>query len=244
MLRGKTAIVTGAARGIGKAIALKLAKEGANIVLNYRSTSPEDVIKEIESLGVKVLSIQGDVSLEEDANKLIEEAVKTFGSLDILVNNAGITRDGLIMRMKSKDFDDVININLKGAFNTTRAISSIMMKQRKGVIINISSVVGVAGNAGQSNYAASKAGLIGLTKSVAKELGGRGIRCNAVAPGFIVTDMTNVLGDKVRESIINGVPLKKLGETDDIAAAVAFLASDDAKYITGQVLNVDGGMLM
>ena len=244
MLRGKTAIVTGAARGIGKAIALKLAKEGANIVLNYRSTSPEDVIKEIESLGVKVLSIQGDVSLEEDANKLIEEAVKTFGSLDILVNNAGITRDGLIMRMKSKDFDDVININLKGAFNTTRAISSIMMKQRKGVIINISSVVGVAGNAGQSNYAASKAGLIGLTKSVAKELGGRGIRCNAVAPGFIVTDMTNVLGDKVRESIINGVPLKKLGETDDIAAAVAFLASDDAQYITGQVLNVDGGMLM
>lgn len=244
MLKGKTAIVTGASRGIGKAIALKLAENGANIVLNYRSSSIDDIINEIEAKGVKVVAVQGDVSISEDADKLIKAAVDNFGSVDILVNNAGITKDGLLMRMKDEDFDKVIDVNLKGAFNTIRAASTIMMKQRSGKIINLSSVVGLTGNAGQANYSASKAGLLGLTKSVARELAARGITCNAVAPGFIETDMTDVLSDKVKEGLLNNIPLKRLGKPEDVANLVCFLASQNANYITGQVMNVDGGMVM
>ncbi|GIM27480.1 beta-ketoacyl-ACP reductase [Clostridium polyendosporum] len=244
MLKGKTAIVTGASRGIGKAIALKLAENGANIVLNYRSSSIDDIIDEIEAKGVKVVAVQGDVSISEDADKLIKAAVDNFGSVDILVNNAGITKDGLLMRMKDEDFDKVIDVNLKGAFNTIRAASTIMMKQRSGKIVNLSSVVGLTGNAGQANYSASKAGLLGLTKSVARELSARGITCNAVAPGFIETDMTDVLSDRVKEGLINNIPLKRLGKPEDVANLVCFLASQNADYITGQVMNVDGGMVM
>ena len=244
MLKGKIAIITGASKGIGKAIAMNLAKQGANIVINYRTTSPKDIKQGFEKLGVKVEFIKADVSKEEEAKFLIKETLNIFGKVDILVNNAGITKDGLIIRMKEEDFDSVINTNLKGAFNTTKAASLVMVKQKKGTIINISSVVGIVGNAGQSNYAASKAGLIGFTKSIAKELSGRGITCNAVAPGFIETDMTDVLNEKVKESILSNIPLKKLGSLDDVAQVVSFLASDAAKYITGQVINVDGGMVM
>lgn len=246
MLKGKTAIVTGGARGIGKAIALKLASEGANIVLNYRSSVSlvEDVVKEIEAMGVKVVAVQADVSVHSDAERLIKAAVENFGTLDILVNNAGITKDGLIMRMKEEDFDNVIDVNLKGAFNTIKFAASVMLKQKSGKIVNLSSVVGVMGNAGQANYAASKAGLIGLTKSVAKELAPRGITVNAIAPGFIESDMTEILTDKVKDMMKAVIPLKKFGKADDVAELVAFLASDKANYITGQVLNIDGGMVM
>lgn len=246
MLKGKTAIVTGGARGIGKAIALKLASEGANIVLNYRSSVSlvEDVVKEIEAMGVKVVAVQADVSVHSDAERLIKAAVENFGTLDILVNNAGITKDGLIMRMKEEDFDNVIDVNLKGAFNTIKFAASVMLKQKSGKIVNLSSVVGVMGNAGQANYAASKAGLIGLTKSVAKELAPRGVTVNAIAPGFIESDMTEVLTDKVKDMMKAVIPLKKFGKADDVAELVAFLASDKANYITGQVLNIDGGMVM
>lgn len=246
MLKGKTAIVTGGARGIGKAIALKLASEGANIVLNYRSSVSlvEDVVKEIEAMGVKVVAVQADVSVHSDAERLIKSAVESFGTLDILVNNAGITKDGLIMRMKEEDFDNVIDVNLKGAFNTIKFAAAVMLKQKSGKIVNLSSVVGVMGNAGQANYAASKAGLIGLTKSVAKELAPRGITVNAIAPGFIESDMTEVLTDKVKDMMKAVIPLKRFGKADDVAELVAFLASDKANYITGQVLNIDGGMVM
>ncbi|KEH99358.1 3-ketoacyl-ACP reductase [Clostridium botulinum C/D str. BKT12695] len=244
MLTGKNAIVTGSSRGIGKAIAIKLAELGANIILNYRSdvASVEEVIREIESKGVKVIAIQGDISNFEDAKKIVDEAKEKLGSIDILVNNAGITKDTLLMRMKEEDFDKVIEVNLKGVFNCTKNVVPIMMKQRSGRIINISSVVGLSGNPGQSNYAAAKAGIIGFTKSVAKEIATRGITVNAVAPGFIKTDMTDILSDKVKDEIKKNIPLGRIGEGKDIANTVAFLASDMGAYITGQVISVDGGM--
>jgi 3-oxoacyl-[acyl-carrier protein] reductase len=246
ILMGKNAVVTGASRGLGRSIALKLAELGANVILNYRSSanSVEEVVTAIEEKGVKALAVQGDVSSFEDAKNIIDAAVKNFGSIDILVNNAGITKDGLLMRMKEEDFDNVIEVNLKGVFNCTRHAVPIMMKQRSGRIINISSVVGLAGNAGQANYAAAKAGIIGFTKSTAKEIASRGITVNAIAPGFIQTDMTDILSDKVKETIMNNIPLKKLGEPEDVAETTAFLASPAAKYITGQVISVDGGMHM
>ena len=246
MLKGKTAIVTGGAKGIGKGIALKLAEEGANIVLNYRSSGSfvDEVVSEIEAKGVKCLAVQCDVSVFSDAEKLIKAAVENFGALDILVNNAGITKDGLIMRMKEEDFDSVINTNLKGTFNTTKFASAVMMKQKKGTIINIASVVGILGNPGQANYVASKAGIIGLTKTVAKELGSRGVTCNAVAPGFIETDMTEVLNEKQKSAMMDVIPLKRPGKVSDVSNVVAFLASENASYITGQVISVDGGMAM
>lgn len=245
-LKGKTAIVTGASRGIGRVIALRLADMGANLVLNYRSSiqGTEDIIKEIEEKGVKAIAVQADISKFEEAEKLVKAAVDTFTSIDILVNNAGITKDGLLLRMKEEDFDSVINVNLKGAFNTIKHVSGIMLKQRSGKIINISSVVGITGNVGQLNYAAAKAGILGLTKSAARELGSRGITVNAVAPGFIQTDMTEVLSDKVKENVKGTIPLKTLGTPEDVANLVGFLASDMASYITGQVINVDGGMVM
>ena len=225
---------------------LKGAENGADIALNYRSDNEalRTLVSELEDKGVKVLPVQGDVSVLEDANKIVKEAVDGLGKLDILVNNAGITKDGLIVRMKEEDFDAVIDTNLKGTFNMMKATSSIMMKQRSGKIINISSVVGLVGNAGQSNYSASKAGIIGLTKSIARELGGRGINVNAIAPGFIQTDMTDVLSDKIKESMESTIPLKRLGNPEDVANLALFLGSNLSDYITGQVIAVDGGMTM
>jgi len=245
-LAGKTAVVTGGSRGIGKAIALELASKGANIVINYRSdeTSVQATIKEIESLGSSAIAVKCDVSIFEQANIIMKTAVEKFGSVDILVNNAGITKDNLLIRMKEEDFDRVIQVNLKGTFNCIRHASSIMLKQRSGKIINISSVVGISGNAGQVNYAAAKAGIIGITKSVARELASRGITCNAVAPGFIQTDMTNCLSEKIKEGTLNSIPLKRIGKPQDVANLVCFLASKSSDYITGQVINVDGGMVM
>lgn len=246
MLKGKTAIVTGASRGIGKAIALKFAKLGANVVINYRSslTSAEQLIKEIENIGGSALAVKADISKYNEAEMLIKEAVLRYGTVDILVNNAGIAKDALILRMKEEDFDNVININLKGTFNCIKHVTPIMLKQKSGKIINISSVIGIVGNAGQVNYAAAKAGIIGLTKATAKELASRGITVNAVAPGFIQSDMTDILTPKVKESILNTIPLKRIGKTEDVANITAFLASPEADYVTGQVINVDGGMVM
>ncbi|ABS34878.1 3-oxoacyl-[acyl-carrier-protein] reductase [Clostridium botulinum] len=245
-LEGRTAIVTGASRGIGRAIAKKLASMGANLVLNYRSSAKEidTLLEEIEEFGIETLVIQGDVSSFEDSKKIADEAKNKFGTIDILINNAGITKDSLILRMTEEDFDKVISVNLKGVYNCSKHIAPIMLKQRSGKIINISSVVGVAGNAGQCNYAAAKAGVIGITKSLAKELGSRGITVNAVAPGYIRTDMTDALPEKVKKSIEDLLPLKRLGTPEDVAEAVGFLASDKAAYITGQVIHVDGGMII
>lgn len=245
MLKDKVAIVTGASRGIGRAIAIKMAVCGAKVVVSARSTEAlESLVKEISELGGQALSVPTDISSSSDVDRLFDAAMETFGRVDILVNNAGITRDNLLVRMKDADWDAVIDTNLKGAFLCSRAAAKIMGKQRIGRIINISSVVGEMGNAGQANYCASKAGLIGLTKSVARELSKRNVTVNAVTPGFIVTDMTEVLNEKVKESLLGQIPLGRFGEAEDIVSAVLFLASDQASYITGQVLGVNGGMYM
>lgn len=246
MLNNKTIIVTGANRGIGRAIAIKLGVLGANVIVNYRGNEAEatEVVEEIVKLGGKAEKIKADVTKLSDAEFLINEAKNLFGEVYGLVNNAGITKDTLILRMKEEDFDSVIETNLKGAFNCSKAITPVLLKARNGRIVNISSVVGVAGNAGQVNYAASKAGIIGMTKSLAKEIGPRGITVNAVAPGFIETDMTKDLKDSIKDEMIKTLPLKALGKPEDVANAVAFLLSEESSYITGQVLNVDGGMVM
>lgn len=244
MLDGKIAVVTGASRGIGRAIALELASRGAFVVVNYNGSKDraEEVKKEIEAAGGKAEVYQCNVSDFEKCQAFIQDVIKTYGRLDILVNNAGITRDGLLMKMSETDFDSVIETNLKGTFNTIRFASRQMLKQRSGRIINMSSVVGIAGNAGQANYASSKAGVIGLTKAVARELASRGITVNAIAPGFIETEMTEVLSDAVKEASVAQIPLGRFGKPEDIAKTAAFLASDNAGYITGQVIQVDGGM--
>lgn len=246
MLKGKNVIVTGATRGIGKEIALTLAQNGANIAMNYRNLNSEveDLINEIKSFGVDVLAIKCDVSITDEVDNFVKEVKSHYNTIDILVNNAGITKDGLILRMKEEDFDDVLDVNLKGTFNTTKAVSSIMVRQKYGKIINISSVVGISGNAGQCNYAASKAGVIGFSKSVARELASRNINVNVVAPGYINTDMTKNLPDKVKEEIIKSIPMKKIGNPKEVANLVLFLSSNLSDYITGQVINVDGGMVM
>lgn len=246
LLEGKTAVVTGAARGIGKAIALKFASEGANIAftdLNIDENA-QATEKEIAAFGVKAKGYASNAANFEDTHKVVDEIVKDFGRIDILVNNAGITRDGLMMRMSEQQWDMVINVNLKSAFNFIHAVTPVMMKQRAGSIINMSSVVGVSGNAGQANYSASKAGMIGLAKSVAKELGSRGVRANAIAPGFIITEMTHALSEEVRKQWAEQIPLKRGGTPDDVANTALYLASDLSSYVTGQVVHVCGGMNM
>ncbi|MGL4914250.1 MAG: 3-oxoacyl-[acyl-carrier-protein] reductase [Romboutsia sp.] len=245
-LNSKVAIVTGGSRGIGKEVTKKLATLGANLVINYTSKE-EDALKtkaEIESLGVKCIIVKCDVSKSEEVNSMLDLCIKEFGKVDILVNNAGITKDGLLMRMKEEDFDKVIDINLKGVFNCTKAVTKPMMKQKYGKVVNMASVVGIIGNAGQANYCASKAGVIGFTKSTARELASRNININAVAPGFIDTDMTKVLSDDIKQSMLNNIPKNTFGKPEDIANVVAFLVSDMSSYVTGQVINVDGGMVM
>ena len=246
LLDGKTAIVTGAARGIGKAIALKFAAEGANIAFTdlVIDENADNTVKELEAMGVKAKGYASNAANFEDTAKVVEEIHKDFGRIDILVNNAGITRDGLMMRMSEQQWDMVINVNLKSVFNFTKAVSAIMLKQKSGSIISMSSVVGVSGNAGQANYSASKAGIIGFTKSVAKELGSRNIRANAVAPGFIITDMTAQLPEDVRKEWAAKIPLRRGGTPEDIADVCTFLASDMSRYVTGQVIHVCGGMNM
>ena len=244
MLNGKIAVVTGASRGIGKAIAMKFAQLGATVVINYNGSAQkaEEVKQSITADGGRAVIMQCNVADYDACEAFFKDVINQFGRIDILVNNAGITKDGLIMRMSEEDFTSVVDVNLKGTFHCIRFASRQMMKPRSGRIINMSSVVGISGNAGQINYAASKAGVIGMTKSAAKELASRGITVNAIAPGYIETDMTNVLSDKVKEETMKQIPLGRLGQTGDIAAAAAFLASDEAGYITGQVLAVDGGM--
>ena len=245
-LKEKVSLITGGSRGIGKSIAIKLASLGSDIAINYTSNE-EEALKtkaEIEALGVKCHILKCDVSNFEESQNMIDEVASTYGKIDILVNNAGITKDALLMRMKEEDFDKVISVNLKGVFNCTKAITKTMMKQRYGKIINMASVVGVVGNAGQANYCASKAGVIGFTKAVAKELSSRNITVNAIAPGFIDTDMTKVLKDDIKENMLKNIPLGRFGSPEDIANLVAFLSSDMSSYITGQVIKVDGGMVM
>ena len=246
MLTDKVAVVTGASRGIGQEIAKTLAAQGATVIVNYNGSAQKaaETIQEIETMGGKAEAVQCDVSDFDKAKELLDYVIKTYGHVDILVNNAGITRDNLMMRMSKEDFDTVISTNLKGAFNCIRHVARQMLKQKSGRIINISSVSGVLGNAGQINYAASKAGIIGMTKSAARELASRGITVNAIAPGFINTEMTAVLPETVKEGAVAQIPMKVFGETKDVAEATAFLASDKARYITGQVLCVDGGMAM
>ena len=242
----KYALITGATRGIGKQIAITLAKQGYNIALNYRKENEEleNTKKEIEEIGVQVLAVKGDVANFEDCEKFVKQTIERFEQIDVLVNNAGITKDMLLMRMKKEDFEQVIDTNLVGTFNVTKNVVPYMMKARSGRIINISSVVGISGNAGQTNYSASKAGIIGFTKSLAKEIASRNILVNAVAPGFIETNMTDVLKDDVKQEIAKNIPLKRMGTAQDVANVVKFLASDDSSYITGQVINIDGGMVM
>ena len=246
MLKNKNAIITGGARGIGREIAKTLAKNGANIAINYRTYNDEleKLVSELEGYNIKVLTYKCDVSNESEVEAFINEVKDKFNSVDILINNAGITKDGLILRMSEKDFTDVLDINLKGTFNMTKAVSKIMVRQRQGKIINISSVVGVAGNAGQCNYAASKAGVIGFSKSIARELASRNINVNVIAPGYINTDMTKVLSDNIKEEVLKAIPMKKIGDPIEVANLALFLSSNLSDYITGQVINVDGGMVM
>ncbi|MFR6311100.1 3-oxoacyl-[acyl-carrier-protein] reductase [Anaerofustis stercorihominis] len=246
MMDSKTAVVTGAGRGIGRAIAIALAKDGYNVVINYNGSKEkaEKVALECREHGVSAITVKANVSDFSESEELIKKAIEEFGSIDVLVNNSGITRDNLLLRMKEKDFDSVIDVNLKGTFNTIKHATRQMMKQKSGSIINMSSVVGISGNAGQANYSASKAGVIGLTKSVARELASRGIRVNAIAPGFIESDMTDELNDKAKDEILKGIPLKSIGKGEDVANLAVFLSGDKSRYITGQVINVDGGMVM
>ena len=246
MSENKVALITGATRGIGKEIALELAENGFDIAINYRSEKDvnDEVKNEIEKNGVRCEFVKADVSDFEQCESMVKDTIEKFGRIDVLVNNAGITRDGLIMRMKKEDFESVIDVNLIGTFNVTRNVIPYMIKQRSGRIISLSSVVGVAGNAGQTNYSASKAGIIGFTKSLAKEVASRNILVNAVAPGFIDTDMTKVLSDSVKEGIHAQIPLRRMGTPREVAKVVKFLSSDDSSYITGQVINIDGGMVM
>ncbi|KJL06486.1 3-oxoacyl-[acyl-carrier-protein] reductase [Priestia aryabhattai] len=246
MLQGKVAVVTGASRGIGRAVAVELGKLGAKVVVNYSGSEAKalEVVDEIKGLGTDAIAVQANVAESDSVQAMIKEAISTFGSVDILVNNAGITRDNLLMRMKEDEWDDVINTNLKGVFLCTKAVTRQMMKQRAGRIINISSIVGVSGNAGQANYVAAKSGVIGLTKTTAKELASRNITVNAVAPGFIATDMTDKLNEEVQAEMLKQIPLASFGQPEDVANAVAFLASDASRYITGQTIHVDGGMVM
>lgn len=246
MLTGKVALVTGASRGIGRAIALHLAEHGADVAVNYAGSEAAagEVVAAIEAMGRKAIKLRADVSSYQESEELVKQTIEKLGKIDILVNNAGITRDNLIMRMKEEEFDQVIATNLKGVFNCVKAVTRPMMKQRSGRIINISSVVGVLGNPGQANYVAAKAGVIGLTKATARELSTRGITVNAVAPGFIETDMTDKLSAEMREQMLKQIPLERLGQPEEIAKVVRFLASDDASYMTGQTLHVDGGMYM
>jgi 3-oxoacyl-[acyl-carrier protein] reductase len=245
-LEGKVALVTGASRGIGREIALELARHGANVAVNYSGNEAKanEVVDLIKEMGQDAFSIQCDVSNSEGVTGMVKETINRFGKLDILVNNAGITRDNLLMRMKDDEWDDVININLKGVFLTTKAVTRQMMKQRSGRIINIASIVGVSGNPGQANYVAAKAGVIGLTKTTAKELASRNITVNAIAPGFITTDMTDKLTEEVKAEMLKVIPLARFGEAKNIATVVSFLASEDSAYMTGQTLHVDGGMVM
>ncbi len=247
-LENKVAIVTGAATGIGREVALQLGKAGCNVVINYFSKDQDSLcdslIKEIENCGRKAIKVIGDVSKFEDCEEISNQTIKAFGTIDILVNNAGITNDMLTRKMKTEDFTRVIDVNLTGTFNMTKSVYPIMIKARTGSIINMSSVIGLVGNAGQVNYAASKAGVLGITKSIAKEIAARGVRCNAICPGFIETDMTNVLTDEQKQGILSVVPMKRYGQVEDVANAVIFLASDLSKYITGQEICVDGGMVM
>ena len=246
LLDGKVALVTGASRGIGRAIALRLAEEGAKVAINYAGNTAraEEVRNEIESRGGEAFLVQADISDSKAVEAMVSQVAERFGQIDILVNNAGITRDGLLMRMKEEDFDAVIDTNLRGVFYCTKAVSKLMMKKRSGRIVNMASVVGLTGNAGQTNYAAAKAGVVGFSKSAARELASRRITVNAVAPGFIDTDMTAAMTDKAREATLANIPLKRMGRPEDVANAVLFLVSDQASYITGQVVNVDGGMVM
>lgn len=241
----KVAIVTGASRGIGKAIAYRLAQQGMIIAVNYRSSEEEaqEIVNTIIEKGGTAKAYKADVSNYDEANELIKSVKADFSSVDVLINNAGITKDMLMLKMTEKEFDDVINVNLKGTFNCIKHVTRIMLKQKSGRIINISSVIGEIGNIGQANYSASKAGIIGLTKSMSKELATRGITVNSVAPGFIESDMTDILDDKIKEQIITNIPMKRIGKASEVANVVAFLASDEASYITGQVINVDGGMV-
>lgn len=245
-LSGKMALVTGASRGIGRSIALALAEAGANVAVNYAGSeaAATEVAEQIRAKGVEAITVQANVGRADEADQLIKDVIGAWGKIDILVNNAGITRDNLIMRMKEEEFDQVIETNLKGVFNCLKSATRPMMKQRSGRIINISSVVGVLGNAGQANYVAAKAGVIGLTKSSARELASRGITVNCVAPGFIDTEMTQVLADDLRDNMLSGIPLARLGRPEEIADVVLFLASDASSYMTGQTLHVDGGMYM
>ena len=242
----QTAIVTGGSRGIGRAVAMRLAKDGMNLVINYRGTSAaaEETERLCRELGAEVLLVQGDVSRTEDCEKLAAQAKEAFGRVDVLVNNAGITRDGLLARMTEEDFRAVLDVNLVGPWNMMKAVNRIMMKQRYGRIVNLSSVTGLMGNMGQTNYAAAKAGIVGMTKSYAREVASRGITVNAVAPGFIDTDMTEAMPEGAKDKIITGIPMGRTGKPEDVAEAVAFLASEQAGYITGEVLRVDGGMAM
>lgn len=242
----KVAFITGGTRGIGRQIAMTLAKAGYDIAVNYRTENEDLTItkSEIEKCNVKCLPVQGDVSNFEDGENMVKQVIEQLGRVDVLVNNAGITKDTLLMRMKKEDFEDVLQVNLVGTFNVTKSVIPYMMKQKEGRIINLSSVVGISGNAGQANYAASKAGIIGFTKSLAKEVGSRNILVNAVAPGFIETQMTDVLKEEIKEEIKKTIPLKRMGTVEDVANVVKFLASNESSYITGQVIQVDGGMLM